>query len=94
MIPSSVLEKVLKKLHMNHIVIEKTGILACKSIYCINMSVDIGNTVKIALHVSVSRQHRPRTKQYHTKCHRNLSEHNPFIVDYHSRSPVIKQKTP
>ena len=54
--------KVLNQLHMIHMSIGKTRLLACELIYWINMNADIEDTVKFTLHVMISRQHSLRTK--------------------------------
>ena len=38
--------QILRQLHSNHIQIEKTRLLASKSVYWVNMNADIENTVK------------------------------------------------
>ena len=47
-IPALLQEKALKQLHIKHIVIAKTRLLAHKSIYWINMNADTEDTVKMS----------------------------------------------
>ena len=47
-IPEVLQQKALRYLHINHMGIEKTKLLACKSVYWIGMNVDIENHIKIA----------------------------------------------
>ena len=56
---------------------EKTRLFGYEFIYWINMNADIEETIKIALHVLISRQHNQRTDKYHIKFqggHGNLFE--------------------
>ena len=41
--------------------IEKTRMLACESIYQINMNTDIEIAIKTTLHALITRPHDPRT---------------------------------
>ena len=50
-IPRVLQKQTLQQLHINHMGIEKTKLLVCKSIYWIGMTVDIENHIKIVLHV-------------------------------------------
>ena len=45
-IPRALQQQVLKQLHINHMGIEKTNILACESVYWICMNTDIENHMK------------------------------------------------
>ena len=45
-IPASLQEEAINQLHVNYVGIEKTGMLACKSIYWINMNADIEEAIK------------------------------------------------
>ena len=45
-VPASLQDKTLKHLHLDHMGIEKTRILACESMYLINMNDYIEETVK------------------------------------------------
>ena len=45
-IPASLHSTVLDNLHINHMGIEKTRLLACKSMYWINMNADIEDIVE------------------------------------------------
>ena len=47
-IPAALQDKALKQLHLKHVGIVKTGLLACESIYWINKNADIEETVKNA----------------------------------------------
>ena len=96
-------KKLLSHLYMNHMGIEKTSLMKCKSFYWIKRNVDIEDTVKYTLHVLISSQHSQRTKHYHTKhqgSQGNLLGYDIFainnrhylcIVGYHGKFPVIKQ---
>ena len=43
----------LEQLHLNHMGIKKTKLLACESVYWTGMNNDIENHIKIALHVLI-----------------------------------------
>ena len=71
-VPVSLRDKKLKQLHLNHMGIEKTRLLACESIHWVNMKSDIKETVKIAAHALISSQHNLMTKQCNMKYQENM----------------------
>ena len=56
-IPAVLQVNALKQLHLNHMGMKKTRLLASDSIYWINMNADIEDMVKIAPTSSISNQH-------------------------------------
>ena len=52
----------LDELHVNHMGIEKTKLLASESIYWVNINDDIENYVKIVLHALHFSRHNQRTR--------------------------------
>ena len=94
--------KVLKQLHINHLVIEKTKTLACESIYWINMNADIEERVKNCPTYLNFQKTQPKDKTISQKIPRRPLEyvrtdifssndkHHLCIVDYHSKCPVMK----
>ena len=50
-IPEILKAKALDQLHVTHMGIGKTKLLACESMYWININDDIENFIKIVLHV-------------------------------------------
>ena len=52
-VPASIQDKTLKQLHINHIGIVKLQMLACESMYLVNMNASIEKTIKTALHVLI-----------------------------------------
>ena len=67
-IPTVLHDKVLEELHLNHMGIEKTRLLACESIYWINMNTDIEETSNIAPPALISKHHDEKIRQSYTKC--------------------------
>ena len=61
----------LDQLHINHMGIEKTKLLACESIYWVNINDNIENFIKIVLHVLHFKQTQPKDKMIH---HRHPSK--------------------
>ena len=60
-IPEGLKAQVLDQLHINHMGIEETKLLACESIYWVNINDDTENFIKIALHVLHFSRHNQRT---------------------------------
>ena len=95
--------KVLNHQHMNHMGIEKTRLLACKSIYWINMNADIKDAVKNCptcfdfqatqlKHKTISHKIPGRPwESIRADIFNTNNRHYFCIVDYHSKFPVIKQ---
>ena len=83
--------------------IEKTKLLACESIYWININDDIEKHIKIALHVLIFSKPNQKKKIIHYNIPPKLWEiigadmftlHNKnyfCVEDYHSKFPVIKK---
>ena len=69
-IPISLKQQVLEQLHTNHMGIEKTKLLACKSVYWSNINADIKKYIKTVLHVlsfsRSSQRKRSSTMTYHS----------------------------
>ena len=61
-IPTALKQQVLDQLHTNHMGIEETKLLTCKSVYWTNMNTDIKKHVKTAQHVLSFSRHNPRKK--------------------------------
>ena len=61
--PASLQGKVLSQLHINNVVIQKTRLLACKSIYWINIYVYIEDSENC----KIAQATQPKAKQYYTK---------------------------
>ena len=64
-IPTSLQDKVLKQVHFNHMDIEKMSMLACDSIYWINMNVDREEIINDCSTCLDFRQHDEKIKQCH-----------------------------
>ena len=63
-IPESFKKQELEQLHLNHMGIETTKLLACESIYWININDDIEKHIKIALCLNF-KQPQPKEKITH-----------------------------
>ena len=50
-IPSGLKQQVLDQLHLNHMGIKKPKLLACESVYWVNINTDIEKHIKITAHV-------------------------------------------
>ena len=61
-IPTALQDKASKQLHLKHISIKWTWLLACESIHWTNMNVDIEETVKIAPFALISQETQPKYK--------------------------------
>ena len=61
-IPEILKTQALDQLHINHMGIEKTKLLACESIYWVNIIDDIENFIKIVLHVLHFSRHNQMTR--------------------------------
>ena len=61
-IPEILKTQALYQLHINHMGIEKTKLLAHESIYWVNLNDDIGNFIKIVLHVLHYSRHNQRKR--------------------------------
>ena len=61
-IPEILKPQVLDQLHINHMGIEKTKLLVCKSIYWANINNDIESFIKIVPHVLNFSKNSQRTK--------------------------------
>ena len=59
-IPKELWKQALEQLHSNHMGIEKTRILACESIYWMNMNACIENIKKCSTYLDVSTQSKER----------------------------------
>ena len=63
-IPVVLKQQVLDQLHLNHMGIKKTKLLACESLYWVNINTDIDKHIKIVTHVLSFRRHSPRRRCY------------------------------
>ena len=55
----------LDQLHVNHMGIEKTKLLACESVYWLNINVEIGNHIKKCTTYLTFQQTQPKDKIIH-----------------------------
>ena len=97
--------QVLDQLHINHMWIEKTKLLAHESIYLVNINGDIKNFIKNVLHVMclTFQQTQLKDKMVHhdipvrawdmtgAEMFTLNKKHYLCIVDYHSKFPIIKK---
>ena len=102
-VPALLQDMVLKHLHIYHMEIEKTRILVHELIYLVNLNSSIGQTIKISLHVPISKPPDLKINLCHMKfkegCEGLLKQtsfsinkkHHFCILHYHSKFPVIKQ---
>ena len=93
-------QQVLKQLHINHMGIKKTKLLACESVYWMGINVVIESHIKIVLHALTSSKHNQQI-------HHNITgkpwyiigvdmftlnnKNYLCIVDYHSKFPTVKK---
>ena len=102
-IPVVLKQLVLDQLHLNHMGIEKTKILACKYVYWVNINTDIEKHIKICNVYIEFQQTQPKEKMIHHAIpfrpwevlgadvfHFNNKNYL-CIIDYHSEFPVIKK---
>ena len=101
-IPETLKTQALEQFHINHMGIEKTKLLACKSIYWVNINNDIENYVKKCITCMEFQQMQPKEKTIHHDIPMRpqdvisadmlqLNNKNYIcIVDYHSKFPVEK----
>ena len=64
-IPEALQRQAFEQLHINHMGINKTKLLAYESIYWTGMNNDIENHIKIALHVLIFSKQSQRNKIIH-----------------------------
>ena len=64
-IPTSLKQQVLDQLHTNHMGIEKTKLLACKSVYLPNINAHIEKYIKSCATCLEFQQTRPKEKIIH-----------------------------
>ena len=96
-------QQALDQLHVNHMGIEKTKLLACKSIYWVNVNSDIENYIKNCTTCLAFQQMQPKEKIIHHDIpirpwdilgadmfHINNKNYL-CIVDYHSKFLVVKK---
>ena len=102
-IPNSLKQQVLNQLHINHMGIEKTKLLAHESVYWSSINADIKNYIKHCAMCLEFQQMQPKEKIIHHNIplrpwevvsanvfHFNNKNYL-CIVDYHSKFPVIKR---
>ena len=100
-IPTSLKQQVLGQLHTNHMGIEKTKLLAHKSVYWYNRNVDIKEYIKTVPHVLNFSKHSQKTIHHDIPLRPwevlgadifLLNKKNYLcIVDYHSKFPIVKR---
>ena len=104
-IPTSLKQQILEQLHINHMGIKKTKLLACKSVYWPSINADIDNFIKICTTCLHFQQMQPKEKiiYHYIPLHLHpwevistdifhLSNRNYLsIIDYNSKFPVIKK---
>ena len=61
-IPEIVKTQALDHLHVNHMRIEETKLVACKSVYWVNTNDAIENHIKMVLHALHFSRHNQRTR--------------------------------
>ena len=101
--PNSLRQQVLNQLHTNHIGIEKTKLLACKSVYWSNINADIKKYIKQCAKCLEFQQTQPKEKSIHHDIplrpwevvgadvlHFNNKNYL-CVVDYNSKFPIIKR---
>ena len=103
MIPTVLKQQVLDQLHTNHMGIKKTKLLMCKSIYWVDIKMDIKKHIKYCTTCLEFQQTQPKEKIFHHDIPlrpwevlgADISHFNNknylCIVDYHSKFPVIKR---
>ena len=91
----------LDQLHINHMGIEKTKLLACESIYWVNINVDIENFIKDCTTCLTFQQTHPKDNMIHhdipvrpwdvigADMFTLNNKHYLCVVDYHSKFPII-----
>ena len=102
-IPTSLRQQILEQLHINHMGIKKTKLLACQSVYQPSINADIDNFIKNCTTCLHSQQMQPKEKiSYHDIplhpwevigvdiFHFNNKNYL-CIKDYNSKFPVIKK---
>ena len=102
-IPEVLKAQMLDQLHINHMGIEKTKLLACKSIYWVNINDDIENFIKKCTTCLTFQQIQPKDKMLHHDIPVRpwdiivmdmFTLNNKYylcVVDYHSKFPIIKK---
>ena len=102
-IPEILKTQVLVQLHVNHMGIEKSKLLAHESIYWVNINDDIENFIKNCTTCLTFQQTQPRDKMIHHDILKRLwdvigadmftlnNKQYLCIVDYHSKLPIIKK---
>ena len=102
-IPTSLKQQVLEQLHTNDMGIEKTKLLACKSVYWSNINADIEKYIKNCATCLKFQQTQPKEKIIHhdiplrpwevlsTDVFHFNNKNYLCIVDYHSKFPVVKR---
>ena len=102
-IPEILKTQALDQLHINHMAIEKTKLLAHESIYWVNINDDIENFIKHCTTCLTFQQTQPKDKMIHhdipvrpwdmtgADMFTLHKKHYLCIVDYHSKFPIIKK---
>ena len=102
-IPNNLKQQVLDQLHTNHTGIEKTKLLACRSVYWSSINADIKNYIKHCAICLEFHQTQPKEKIIHhdisfrpwevvgTNVFHFNNKNYLCTVDYHSKFPVIKR---
>ena len=102
-IPEALKQQAIDQLHVNHMGIEKTKLLACKSIYWVNVNNDIENYIKNCSTCLEFQQTQPMDKIIHhdipirpwdvlgVDIFQLNNKNYLCIVDYHSKFLAVKK---
>ena len=102
-IPTSLKQQVLEQLHTNHMGIDKTKLLTCESVYWSDINADIKTYIKSCATCLEFQQLQRKEKIIHHDIPLRLwkvlgadvfnssNKNYGYIVDYHSKFPVVKR---
>ena len=102
-IPTSLKQQVLDQLHSNHMGIEKTKLLVCKSVYWSDINADIKKYIKSCATCLEFQQMQPKEKIIHHDISLRLWEvlgadifhfnnkNYLCIVDFHNKFPAVRR---
>ena len=102
-IPKALKQQALDPLHVNHMDIEKTKLLACELVYWVNIKNDIENYIQNCTTCLTFQQMQPKEKIIHfdipirpwdvvgTDMFHINNENYLHILNYNSKFPVVKK---